>query len=88
VFPVIRRDPGESKRGEIEHAPARETRDLEAAASWSGQSPPWAPRAAAKRQRWKLSQAARGFVGPRLSGQRLDLPKGTKLDLVWIARIT
>ncbi len=75
--------PGESKEGEIEARTSKGTRDLEAAAA--GAAIGASAGAAHGRKGAALGAAAggiAGFVASSGNGQELDLPKGTKLDLV------
>ncbi|MBZ5660381.1 MAG: hypothetical protein LAO08_08225 [Acidobacteriia bacterium] len=76
--------PGESKEGEIEARTSKGTRDLEAAAT--GAAIGAAAGAAAHGGKGAAIGAAAGgvagFVASSGIGQELDLPKGTKLDLV------
>jgi hypothetical protein len=77
--------PGESKEGEIEARTSKGTEDLEAAAAGAAIG----ATAGAKATRSGKGAAAgvataaiAGFVASSGFGQELDLPKGTKLDLV------
>jgi hypothetical protein len=76
--------PGESKEGEIEARTSKGTQDLEAAAA--GAALGAAAGAAARGGKGAAIGAATGgvagFVASSGIGQELDLPKGTKLDLV------
>ena len=76
--------PGESKEGEIEARTSKGTRDLEAAAA--GAAIGAAAGAAAHGGKGAAIGAAAGgiagFVASSGIGQELDLPKGTKLDIV------
>jgi hypothetical protein len=76
--------PGDSKEGEIEGRTSKGTRDLEAAAA--GAAIGAAAGAAARGGKGAAVGAAAGgiagFVASSGFGQELDLPKGTKLDLV------
>jgi hypothetical protein len=75
--------PGDSKEGEIEARTGKETRDLEAAAA--GAAIGAAAGAAHGGKGAAVGAAAggiAGFVASSGFGQELDLPKGTKLDLV------
>jgi hypothetical protein len=76
--------PGESKEGEIEARTGKGTRDLEAAAA--GAAIGAAAGAAVHGGKGAAVGAATGgiagFVTSSGFGQELDLPKGTKLDLV------
>jgi hypothetical protein len=76
--------PGESKEGEIEARTSKGTRDMEAAAA--GAALGAAAGAAAHGGKGAAIGAAAGgvagFVASSGIGQELDLPKGTKLDLV------
>jgi hypothetical protein len=76
--------PGESKEGEIEARTSKGTRDIEAAAA--GAAIGAAPGAATHCGKCAATGAAAGAIGAFLAssglGQDLDLPKGTKLDLV------
>jgi hypothetical protein len=75
--------PGESKEGEIEARTSKGTRDLEAAAAGAAIG---ATAGAAHGGKGVAVGAAvggiAGFVASSGFGQELDLPKGTKLDLV------
>jgi hypothetical protein len=75
--------PGESKEGEIEARTSKGTRDLEAAAAGAAIG---ATAGAAHGGKGAAVGAAvggiAGFVASSGFGQELDLPKGTKLDLV------
>jgi hypothetical protein len=75
--------PGESKEGEIEARTSKGTRDLEAAAAGAAIG---ATAGAAHGGKSAAVGAAvggiAGFVASSGFGQELDLPKGTKLDLV------
>jgi hypothetical protein len=75
--------PGESKEGEIEARTSKGTRDLEAAAAGAAIG---ATAGAAHGSKGVALGAAAGgiagFVASSGFGQELDLPKGTKLDLV------
>ena len=77
--------PGESKEGEIEARTSKGTRDLEAAAAGAalgasaGAAATHSGRGAAI---GAASGAAAGFLASSGFGQELDLPKGSKLDLV------
>ena len=75
--------PGESKEGEIEARTSKGTRDLEAAAAGAAIGAA-AGGASGKKgvATGALAGAAAGFVASSGIGQELDLPKGTKLDLV------
>jgi hypothetical protein len=75
--------PGDSKEGEIEARTSKGTRDLEAAAA--GAAIGAAAGAAHGGKGAAVGAAAggiAGFVASSGFGQELDLPKGTKLDLV------
>jgi len=76
--------PGESKEGEIEARTSKGTRDLEAAAT--GAALGAAAGAAAGGGKGAVAGAAAGgiagFIASSGIGQELDLPKGTKLDLI------
>jgi hypothetical protein len=75
--------PGESKEGEIEARTGKGTRDLEAAAA--GAAIGVSADAAHGGKGAALGAAVggiAGFVASSGFGQELDLPKGTKLDLV------
>jgi hypothetical protein len=75
--------PGESKEGEIEARTSKGTRDLEAAAA--GAAIGAAAGASHGGKGAAIGAAAggiAGFVASSGFGQELDLPKGTKLDLV------
>jgi len=76
--------PGESREGEIEARTSKGTRDLDAAAA--GAALGAATGAAAHNGKAAAIGAAAGgiagFVASSGIGQELDLPKGTKLDLV------
>jgi hypothetical protein len=75
--------PGESKEGEIEARTSKGTRDAEAAAAGAAIG---AAAGAAHGGKAAAAGAAAGgiagFVASSGFGQELDLPKGTKLDLV------
>ena len=75
---------GESKEGEIEARTSKGTRDLEAAAA--GAALGAAAGASARSGKGAAIGAATGgiagFVASSGIGQEIDLPKGTKLDLV------
>lgn len=75
---------GESKEGEIEARASKGTRNIEAAAA--GAAIGGAPGAAAHCAKCAAAGAAAGALAGYLAssglGQELDLPKGTKLDLV------
>jgi hypothetical protein len=75
---------GESKEGEIEARTSKGTRDLEAAAAGAalGASAGAATRSGKAAAIGAASGAAAGFLASSGFGQELDLPKGTKLDLV------
>jgi hypothetical protein len=75
--------PGESKEGEIEARTSKGTRDLEAAAAGAAIGATVGATHGGKEA--ALGAAAggiAGFVASSGFGQELDLPKGTKLDLV------
>jgi hypothetical protein len=75
--------PGESKEGEIEARTSKGTRDIEAAAA--GAAIGAAAGASHGGKGAAVGAAAGGIAGFLASsgfGQELDLPKGTKLDLV------
>jgi hypothetical protein len=75
--------PGESKEGEIEARTSKGTRDMEAAAT--GAALGAAAGASHGGKGAAIGAAAggvAGFVASSGIGQELDLPKGTKLDLV------
>ena len=76
--------PGETKEGEIEARTSKGTRDLEAAAAGAAMGA--AAGASAHGGKGAAVGAATGgiagFVASSGIGQELDLPKGTKLDLV------
>ena len=75
--------PGESKEGEIEGHTSQGTRDLEAAAA--GATIGAAAGASHGSKAAAIGAATggvAGFVASSGIGQELDLPKGTKLDLV------
>jgi len=75
--------PGESKEGEIEARTSKGTRDLEAAAAGAAIGATVGAMHGGKGA--ALGAAAggiAGFVASSGFGQELDLPKGTKLDLV------
>ncbi|HEV2521179.1 MAG TPA: hypothetical protein VGT24_02260 [Candidatus Acidoferrales bacterium] len=76
--------PGESKEGEIEARTSKGTRDLEAAAAGGvlGASAGAATHSGKAAAIGAASGAATGFLASSGFGQELDLPKGTKLDLV------
>jgi hypothetical protein len=76
--------PGESKEGEIEARTSHGTRDFEAAAAGAAMGAA-AGAAAHSGKGAAIGAAAGGIAGFLVSsgiGQELDLPKGTKLDLV------
>jgi len=76
-------NPGESKEGEIEARTSKGTRDLQAAAA--GAAIGASAGAAHGGKGAAMGAAAGGIAGYVASsgfGQELDLPKGTKLDLV------
>ncbi len=77
--------PGESKEGEIEARTSNSTRDLEAAAAGAALGASAAGTATHSGKAAAIgaaSGAAAGFLASSGFGQELDLPKGTKLDLV------
>jgi hypothetical protein len=75
---------GESKEGEIEARTSKGTRDLEAAAAGAaiGASAGAAAHGGKGAAAGAAAGAVAGFVASSGFGQELDLPKGTKLDLV------
>jgi hypothetical protein len=77
--------PGESKEGEIEARTSKGTRDLEAAAAGAAIGATVGAKATHSGKGAAAGAAAggiAGFVASSGFGQELDLPKGTKLDLV------
>jgi hypothetical protein len=77
--------PGESKEGEIEARTSNGTRDLEAAAAGAALGAAAGAAAHGGGKGVAIGAAAggvAGFVASSGIGQELDLPKGTKLDLV------
>ncbi len=76
--------PGESKEGEIEARASKTSRDVEAAAA--GATIGAASGAAAGGAKGAAAGAAAGGIAGYIAssgfGQELDLPKGTKLDLI------
>jgi hypothetical protein len=76
--------PGESKEGEIEARTSKGTRDLQAAAAGAalGASAGAATHSGKAAAIGAASGATAGFLASSGFGQELDLPKGTKLDLV------
>jgi hypothetical protein len=77
--------PGESKEGEIEARTSTGTRDLEAAAAGAALGASAAGTATHSGKAAAIgaaSGAAAGFLVSSGLGQELDLPKGSKLDLV------
>jgi hypothetical protein len=75
---------GESKEGEIEARPSKTSRDLEAAATGAaiGAAAGAANGGARSAAVGAAAGGAAGYVVSSAVGQELDLPKGTKLDLV------
>ena len=76
--------PGDSKEGEIEARTSNSTRDLEAAAAGAalGASAGAAAHSGKAVAIGAASGAAAGFLTSSGFGQELDLPKGSKLELV------
>ena len=77
--------PGESKEGEIEARTSKGTRDIEAAAAGAAIGATVGAKATHSGKGAAMGAAAggiAGFVASSGLGQELDLPKGTKLDLV------
>jgi hypothetical protein len=76
--------PGESKEGEIEARTSKGTRDFEAAAAGAalGAGAGAAAHCGKCAAGGAMAGAIAGFVASSGFGQELDLPKGTKLDLV------
>ena len=77
--------PGESKEGEIEARTSKGTRDLEAAAAGAAIGATVGAKATHSGKGAAAGAALggiAGFVASSGFGQELDLPKGTKLDLV------
>jgi hypothetical protein len=75
--------PGESKEGEIEARTSKGTRDLEAAAAGAAiGAAAGAPHGGKGAAIGAAAGGIAGFVASSGFGQELDLPKGTKLDLV------
>jgi hypothetical protein len=76
--------PGESKEGEIEARTSKGTRDLEAAAAGAalGAAAGGAAHGGKGAAIGAAAGGVAGFVASSSIGQELDLPKGTKLDLV------
>jgi hypothetical protein len=77
--------PGESKEGEIEARTSKGTEDLEAAAAGAALGAAAGAAAHGGVKATAIGAAAggvAGFVASSGIGQELDLPKGTKLDLV------
>jgi hypothetical protein len=76
--------PGESKEGEIEARTSKGTRDLEAAAAGAaiGATAGAAEHGGKGAAMGAVVGGIAGFVASSGFGQELDLPKGTKLDLV------
>jgi hypothetical protein len=75
--------PGESKEGEIEARTSKGTKDLEAAATGAAiGAAAGAPHGGKAAALGALAGGTGGFVAASGVGQELDLPKGTKLDLV------
>ncbi|MBZ5644341.1 MAG: hypothetical protein LAO19_16415 [Acidobacteriia bacterium] len=76
--------PGESKEGEIEARTSKGTRDLEAAAAGAaiGAAAGGAAHGAKGAAIGAAAGGVAGFVASSGIGQELDLPKGTKIDLV------
>ena len=75
---------GESKEGEIEARTSKGTRDLEAAAAGAalGASAGAAAGGAKGAATGAATGGIAGFIASSGFGQELDLPKGTKLDLI------
>jgi hypothetical protein len=74
---------GESKEGEIEARTSKGTRDLEAAAAGAAiGAAAAAPHGGKSAAIGALTGGAAAFVASSGLGQELNLPKGTKLDLV------
>ena len=76
--------PGESKEGEIEARTSNGTRELEAAATGAalGAAAGAAAHSGKAAAIGAAAGGAAGFLASSGIGQELDLPKGTKLDLV------
>ena len=75
--------PGESKEGEIEARTSKGTRDLEAAAAGAAiGAAAGVPHGGKGAAAGAAVGGIAGFVASSGFGQELDLPKGTKLDLV------
>jgi hypothetical protein len=75
--------PGESKEGEIEARTSKGTRDLEAAAAGAAiGATAGATHGGKGAAVGAATGAIAGFVASSGFGQELDLPKGTKLDLI------
>jgi hypothetical protein len=75
--------PGESKEGEIEARTSKGTRDLEAAAAGAAiGAAAGATHGGKGAAVGAATGAIAGFVASSGFGQELDLPKGTKLDLI------
>ena len=76
-------NPGESKEGEIEARTSKGTRDLEAAAAGAAIGATVGATHGGKGAAMGAAAGGlAGFVASSGFGQELDLPKGTKLDLV------